>query len=449
MTSQKHINLCIAFIIAVILIIAFSNNFGAIAVGVGALAVIGVITNDEISKRADGGGPNSMDIFQVINTMPSTQDRDKTTLLPTPVVGLIYDYYNKPRTINVPDIVIAVEILPDNKTIIIKTLKENIEFFDIDSGNKISSVKRKNWGMGINVLPASEKILISELINKRDGQINLLDISGKYLDTLYSPDGYYDKKDPLTIMAISPNGKTVVLGYDSGYFSILDTKTMKRVRGRDVYCKPSDDDYKSCEWWSTEIAADGKTFMSVSKNGCIKIWNIETGELIRQFKKLEPYIGHIRISPDSKKMFIVSPGFTIDIWDIETESIIKQLKGHTDYIGSIKMSPDSTKLVSTAADLTMKIWNVETGECMKTISNIDVVKSFVISSDNTKIITGVSTSIPFRNSGPGNSIKIWDIVSGECIRTIDCDEQFNSFDVSPDGEKLVVKFFGKIMIWRI
>ena len=67
----------------------------------------------------------------------------------------------------------------------------------------------------------------------------------------------------------------------------------------------------------------------------------------------------------------------------------------------------NNKLVSGSEDKSIKIWNVDTGECIRTLTdNASYVYSLQLL-DNNKLASGSS-----------NSIRLWNIDTGECIRTL-------------------------------
>ena len=55
---------------------------------------------------------------------------------------------------------------------------------------------------------------------------------------------------------------------------------------------------------------------------------------------------------------------TIKIWDIDTGKLLRTLHGHTSGIRALQF--DSTKLISGSLDQSLKIWNWRTGECCST-----------------------------------------------------------------------------------
>jgi len=54
---------------------------------------------------------------------------------------------------------------------------------------------------------------------------------------------------------------------------------------------------------------------------------------------------------------------TIKLWDVQTGGIIKTLCGHTDQVVSVAISADNTMIASASYDRTISLWNIKTGSC--------------------------------------------------------------------------------------
>ena len=82
----------------------------------------------------------------------------------------------------------------------------------------------------------------------------------------------------------------------------------------------------------------------------------------------EESVNSVSFSPDGSRIASGSGDNTIKIWNVETGEIIKTLTGHTFFVNSVSFSPDGSRIASGSNDRTIKIWNVETGEIIKTLT---------------------------------------------------------------------------------
>ena len=77
----------------------------------------------------------------------------------------------------------------------------------------------------------------------------------------------------------------------------------------------------------------------------------------------------VAISPDNKKI-VAGSQYIIRIWDLESGNLINTLTGHTDCVNSVAISPDNKKIVSGSDDKTICIWDLESGNLINTLTGI-------------------------------------------------------------------------------
>ncbi|WP_236721340.1 WD40 repeat domain-containing protein [Trichormus sp. NMC-1] len=240
-------------------------------------------------------------------------------------------------------------------------------------------------------------------------------------------------------------------------------------------------DGHSDQIFSVAINPDGKTFASGSADHKIKVWNLETGEIIhtltghsnyvrsvnfssdgktmasgsydKTFKlwhslKGKTFIEHsgsvtaIAFSPDGKTYATASLDTTVKIWDLSDEKLIYTLTAHKNSINSIVFSIDGENLISCGCDQSIKIWNVKTGVVDISITdNSESINTIAISPDGKIFATG----------SDHNTIKLWDLATGELIHTFyghtNC---VNSVAFSPDGKTLASCSNDKtIKLWHL
>ncbi len=109
---------------------------------------------------------------------------------------------------------------------------------------------------------------------------------------------------------------------------------------------------------------------------------------------------------------------------------IRTFAGHTSDVYSVAFSPDGRYALSGSDDDTVKLWEVNSGEEIRTFEGHTKGDIFLVSS------VAFSPDGRYALSGGGNTVKLWDVNSGEEIRTFARQTDyytcfFSSF--SPDG----------------
>lgn len=173
-------------------------------------------------------------------------------------------------------------------------------------------------------------------------------------------------------------------------------------------------------------------------------YNWKTGRCsIKTFKGHENGVTCLQF--DDNVMATGSYDTTIRIWNIETGEVMRTLRGHTSAVRCLQF--DDSKLISGSFDKTIKIWNWQTGECLSTLQchtegvlsvhfdgctlasgSIDkTVKIFSFDTKQTFCLRGhtdwvnhVRIDSPSRvvfSASDDLSVKLWDLDSKQCIKT--------------------------------
>ena len=168
---------------------------------------------------------------------------------------------------------------------------------------------------------------------------------------------------------------------------------------------------------------------------------------------IESLIGHsdwiraIAFSTNGKYLVSGSNDRTVRLWDLQTGQLIRLLKGHKQRVKCIQISENGKLIISASADNTLKIWEIATGNCIRTIKTSQhsktVLNAIAINSDLSIIATG-STSRQ-------GTIKLWNWKTGEMIDAVKAASSgIRSLAMSPDGKILVSGSAGKtIKIWYL
>ncbi|KAI2868054.1 hypothetical protein CBS11852_11391 [Aspergillus niger] len=115
------------------------------------------------------------------------------------------------------------------------------------------------------------------------------------------------------------------------------------------------------------FSPDGQTVVSGSGDSTIKLWNAATGELQQTLKGHSDPVWAVAFSPDGQTVVSGSGDNTIKLWNAATGELQQILEGHSRSVVAVAFSPDGRTVVSGSYDSTIKLWNAATGELQQTL----------------------------------------------------------------------------------
>jgi uncharacterized protein with WD repeat len=128
---------------------------------------------------------------------------------------------------------------------------------------------------------------------------------------------------------------------------------------------------------SVVFSPDGRWLASGSADNTVKLWDAESGELIRSLEGHQSSVNSVAFSPDGRWLASGSYDYTVKLWDVETGKLVRSLEGHRSSVLSVTFSPDGRWLASGSEDNTVKLWEVATGAEVETYREIPPTHSFL------------------------------------------------------------------------
>ncbi|KAI8994491.1 quinon protein alcohol dehydrogenase-like superfamily [Pilobolus umbonatus] len=217
---------------------------------------------------------------------------------------------------------------------------------------------------------------------------------------------------------------------------------------------------------------DAVKLVTGAMDNTLKIWNYQTGKCIRT---LEGHTGGVlSLHFDSRTLASGSTDHTIRVWNFEAGECCT-LIGHRESVNSVRICHEGAMLVSGSDDCCIRLWNLQNKSCIKTYSghvgqvqvalpsvygfthklnasiissstkhsetdNCNMISSYIpsncSSSNNTDYLSthAIPTHIrpalsledsPIQSDTPiiissslDNTIKMWDMSTGKCLRTL-------------------------------
>jgi len=112
--------------------------------------------------------------------------------------------------------------------------------------------------------------------------------------------------------------------------------------------------------WAVALSPDGRLLASPRDNRSVGIWDVRTGELVRE---LEPNVGSavlsLDFSPDGRTLAISGGDSFASLWDVATGVQIGPRLAAGGRGSKVDFSPDGTRLLQTHANGRGAVWDVD------------------------------------------------------------------------------------------
>lgn len=378
-----------------------------------------------------------------------------------------------------------IDISADSR-LLVSTYPNNINVWDISSGQKINtfSVNKKH----VAITPNDRMIIaISDLKDPND--INVLDINNGRKLPLSCESGLdaealrvdYFQLDSLLV---TPDSRFAIIakvglsGVTIGYAVRINLTNGKVRILRDC---------GGC----VALTPDGSMAISFH-NKKIKIWDIESGKVIRTFKGQDKDVSHVAITQNGLIAISVC-NKSLSVWNIESGKLLHTLEGHDDVITDIAITPDSCRVISASQDTSLKVWDLVSGQELQTLlGHSKSVNKVIVSPDGSLIVSmskdgtlkvwdlsfhSVTRTNTSRHSGlvcsvtisPNNkfalsasidkNIKVWDLTNGKELRiysdrfsettSAGNNSMVNGIAISPDSRLAISILNSTLKVWNI
>ncbi|MFB2939409.1 hypothetical protein ACE1B6_29500 [Aerosakkonemataceae cyanobacterium BLCC-F154] len=239
------------------------------------------------------------------------------------------------------------------------------------------------------------------------------------------------------------------------------------------------------DWLSAVVfAADMPKIVTGSFDREIKLWNYQTGELIRVISENAGVVYALAFSQDLNLLAQGGSEQNIKLWEIETGALVEVCKGHSGSVRAIAISSNEQVVASGSYDGTIRLWNLDTTTEIKSFTKHSGAVSAIAFSPDGQILAsgggdgmvklwhwstgqllhnlcgdlGVIAGIAFHPQQPmlasassDRTIKLWDLGTRERLYTfIGHTGGVSSVCFNPDGKTLFsASVDGSIIIWDL
>uniref|UniRef100_A0A8B9WIB7 Apoptotic protease-activating factor 1 n=1 Tax=Bos mutus grunniens TaxID=30521 RepID=A0A8B9WIB7_BOSMU len=224
---------------------------------------------------------------------------------------------------------------------------------------------------------AVDNIRRLQLINGNTGQIDYL------------------TEAQVSCCCLSPHLQYLAFGGEDGAIQILELLNNRIFQSRNGH---------KTTVRHIQFTADGKTLISSSDDSAVQIWNWQSEDPFF-LQAHQETVKDFRLLKNSRLLSWSFDG-TVKVWNIITRRIEKDFVCHQDTVLSCDISSDATKFSSTSADKTAKIWSFELLSPLHELrGHKGCVRCSSFSVNNSLLATG----------DDNGEIRIWNVSNGELL----------------------------------
>lgn len=180
-----------------------------------------------------------------------------------------------------------------------------------------------------------------------------------------------------------------------------------------------------------------------SRFGDIKVFETNSGEVVLDLGRphSDSVLG-LKFSPGGRSLASVGADRLGRIFDAESGELIRNLEGHQHHVLGVAWSQDGQRLATAGADQAMKIWNVSSGELIRTIGGFPSELSS---------IRFMGASLQILSAGGDGLVRLHNAETGKQIRTFTgAKEALFALTVSKDRQRVTAGGqAGQLWRWRI
>ncbi|KIK94394.1 hypothetical protein PAXRUDRAFT_452089 [Paxillus rubicundulus Ve08.2h10] len=195
----------------------------------------------------------------------------------------------------------------------------------------------------------------------------------------------------------SPSGAQIVGVLSDASLSIFDSSGRCVLSGMKGHEIPGSIDHVS---FITE-----SRILTTSADCTARLWDARSGECLKIFGKHQDIVLTAAALPDERTIASVSRDGIVMLWDMDTLEVDKTFEIGDTHIHPLLFSPDGTRLVGVRGG-TAYVWDVEAGEMVNQVTlTVPMTISACFSYDGSQVIFGCGD----------DTLRCWDVKSGEIV----------------------------------
>jgi WD40 repeat protein/serine/threonine protein kinase/energy-coupling factor transporter ATP-binding protein EcfA2 len=298
--------------------------------------------------------------------------------------------------------VMSVEFNPTGRTIVSGGTDNRLILWDVNTGSSIRSfISSSGIVFAVSFSPSGLQVLSGHDTNVMrlwdlysEGLIqHIYTQNYGFIRVDYLPDGNHALvvQGPTQITDLSVSGNSILL---------FDLESGEQIRQLQGHFGPIVD---------IAVSADGQLAASASTDSSIILWDLNTGQILHRMFGHNGFVFSVAFSPDGALMVSAGTDSSLILWDVAEGTPIQSYHGHQGRLLSVQFSPDGRSILSAGEDEHILLWDVESGEVIRRFEGHGGVVSRALFIPNSSLILSSSFD---------RQLILWNVETGEPERIL-------------------------------
>jgi len=325
----------------------------------------------------------------------------------------------------------SVAFSPDDKQLASGSADNTIKIWDVASGREKQTMSGHTLFVSSVAFSPDGKMLAS---GSGDQTVKLWDVAtGRELRTL--PAGLKAWAGLPVSVAFSPDGRTLATG--AQLVKLWDVRTGNEIRSIRVT--------ESNSPMERPIAFNYDGTVLVTGGGGVKLWEVATGKALRTL----PGDARVLSFSSDQKTIAGAGGTEVKLWNAKTGQDQQTLEGSQLGVDSVAFSPDGKLLAVGNSDNTVVLWDSLKNQKLRVLKgHVSAISSVAVSGDDKVLASALAAGVA--GIARDDTIKIWDPVTGQLVRSLTGKYSGHSIGLSSDGATLVSGSAGSsVSLWNV